>query len=53
MKKPNYKVGKSIPFPATFKWLDESTCELDPVQGPVTKTVGGMASALELVIDDI
>lgn len=53
MKKPDYKVGRSLPFPPTFRWLHESTRELDPVQGPVTKTVGGMASALELVIDDI
>lgn len=44
---------KPFPFPATSKWLDKSTSELDSVQEPVTKTVRATESAFDLVTNDI
>lgn len=31
MRNPNYNIGKRFLFPATIKWLDKSTLELDPI----------------------
>lgn len=52
MRNPNYNVRMPFPLPATLRWLDESILELDLVQEPVTETIRGTESALELVTDD-